>query len=111
MATEFNLISGEQSAAPNAIEIFFTAAADTKINKFSATNDTGVNRSYRAYIYTALGTVNGSVIPTKFVTSLRGFDLGPALVGQIVPAGGTIRIESSSAAGLVFRAVGELTEG
>lgn len=110
MATEYTLIAGAQSTVADTIEIFYgPAIGATKINKFTATNDTGVNRSYRVFIYDSAGVALGSIIPTKFVTALRGFDEGPSIVGQIVPIGGTIRIESSFAAGLVFRAVGALT--
>ena len=110
MATPFTLISNKKSTAANSIQIMYTASKATQITKFTATNDTGVNRSYRAYIYDSTGTATGSSVPTKFVTSLKGFDLAPTIVGHVVPKGGTIRVESSAANSLTFRATGELLE-
>ena len=49
-------------------------------------------------------------MPLKFVTSNRGYDLGAPILGQIVPSGGTIRVESSAANSLVFFAAGKLLE-
>ena len=107
MANEYTLIANAQSSTANAIEILFTASSDTQITAFTATNNTGVNRSYRVYIYdSSNGTEANS--PTKFVTSLRGFDLAPAIIGHIVPKGGTIRVESSAAGSLIFRATGQI---
>lgn len=110
MPAPFTLINNAQSDVANTIETMYTASADTLLLKFTATNDTGVNRSYRAYIYDSTGTATGSSVPTKFVTSLKGFDLAPSIVGHVIPSGGTLRVESSIASGLTFRATGEILE-
>ena len=107
MANEYTLIANAQSSVADAVEILFTADEDTQITAFTATNNTGVNRSYRVYIYDSTSTPEANS-PTKFVTSLRGFDLAPAIIGHLVPKGGTIRVESSAANSLVFRATGQL---
>ena len=107
MANEFSLIRNAQSLAANTIETMFTASADTLITAFTATNNTGVNRSYKAYIYDSSSSP-GANSPIKFVTALKGFDLAPAIVGHIVPKDGTIRVESSAASSLIFRATGQL---
>jgi hypothetical protein len=108
MAAEFTLINNLQNSAADTVEILFSAAADTRILNFTVTNNTGVNRSYRAYIYDAGGSSTGATVPLKFVTSNRGYDLAPAIIGHVVPAGGSIRTESSAANSLIFRATGRL---
>lgn len=106
MAGEFTLIANQQSASANTVESLYTASADTLITAFTVTNSTGVNRSYKAYIYDSAGVPAGATVPLKFVTSNRGYDLAPSIVGHVVPKGGTIRVESSAANSLVFRATG-----
>lgn len=108
MANETPLIEGFSNAKTNTVEIAYLASKDTLITAFTVTNNTGVNRSYKAYIYDSVGNASGAVQPRKFVTAIRGFDLAPAIVGHIVRKGGTIRVESSAAGSLVFRASGQL---
>lgn len=108
MSTQIPLIEGFQNSAANSPQIAYTASEDTVITAFSAVNNTGINRSYRAYIYDSAGNTTGAVRPLKFVTSNRGYDLAPSLLGQIVRKGGTIRVESSAANSLVFWSAGIL---
>lgn len=107
MANELALITGFQSNAANSIEVVYLATKATLITAFSVTNNTSVNRSYKAYIYGADGAAVPAITPIKFVTSNKGYDLSPPILGQIVPAGGTIRVESSAANSLVFHAAGK----
>lgn len=108
MADEFTLINNLQNASANTIEALFIAGSDTRILNFTVTNNTDVNRSYRAYIYDSDGNSTGATVPLKFVTSNRGYDLAPPIIGHVVPAGGSIRTESSAANSLIFRATGRL---
>ena len=110
MANEFTLIDNLQNAAANTVEAVFMASANTIITSFSVTNNTGVNRSYRAYIFDSSGTSTGAVVPLKFVTNNRGYDLAPAIIGHVVEVGGSIRVESSAASSLIFRATGRLVQ-
>ena len=92
------------------IEVAFTAVVDTLITSFTATNNTGINRSYRGYIYASAGTPE-AVRPLKFVTSNRGYDEGVPFLGKVVRAGGSIRLETPDAADtLVFNATGQPLE-
>ena len=108
MAGEFTLIANAQNASANTVEALFTAGADTLITAFTVSNSTGVNRSYKVYIYDSAGVPAGPVAPIKFVTSNRGFDITVPVIGHVVPKGGTIRAESSAANSLIFRATGRL---
>ncbi len=108
MANEFTLVSNLKNSAANAIEAVYSATSDTIITAFTVTNSTGVNRSYKAYIYNSDGATTGPIVPIKFVTSNRGYDLAPAIVGHIIPTGGTLRVESSAAESLQFRVTGRL---
>jgi len=110
MSNEFTLIADAQSTVSATLEVMYTALEATLITKFTATNDTTVNRSYRVYIYDASPDVLRSVVPTKFVIANRGYDLAPSVVGHVVPKGGSIVIECSEASSLTFRATGKLLE-
>jgi hypothetical protein len=106
MANEFTLVENAQNGVANTIETIYPATDNTIITTFTATNNTGVNRSYRAYIYDSSGNVTGATVPLKFVTSNRGYDLAPAIVGHIIPSGGSLRVESSAASSIQFRVTG-----
>ena len=100
------LVNSAQSAAADAVEVFYTApAGGTKINSFTATNNTTSSKSYLAYIYDASGAALPAIVPQKIVVRDR-FDLGAAIVGQLIPPGGTLRMESSDAASIAFRVTG-----
>ena len=105
------LVDSVQSAAPDTIEIFYTeplTGSGARITAFTASNNTVSSKSYKAYIYDVGGTAKEAVIPQKIVVPDR-FDLGASIVGQLIPPGGTLRIESSAAASLSFRVTGDRT--
>lgn len=94
--TDIVLVLNEQSLIADTVESFYTAPVSgegTIIKSFTATNDTGVNRSYKAYIFGPTGTPD-AVVPFKVVIRNR-FDSAPGLIGQVIPAGGSLRMESS----------------
>jgi hypothetical protein len=106
--TEIILVNSAQNASANAIQIFYTSPTGqggTLINAFTATNNTSSNKTYKAYIYDSSGTALTAVIPQKIVVRDK-FDLGPSIVGQLIPAGGTLRMESNEAASIAFRVTG-----
>jgi hypothetical protein len=106
--TDTVLVNSAQNASANAIQIFYTsplAGSGTLINAFTASNNTDSNKTYKAYIYDASATALTAVIPQKIVVRDR-FDLGPSIVGQLIPAGGTLRMESNAAASVAFRVTG-----
>jgi|GEM_PF-4364701 len=108
MANEFTLVAGIRNSAANTAEAIYSAGDNTIITAFTVTNNTGVNRSYRAYIYDSSGNSTGAITPLKFVKNNSGYDLAPSIVGHIIPVGGTLRVESSEANSLVFRVTGRL---
>lgn len=102
------LVNSAQNASANAIQIFYTSPTGqggTLIQAFTATNNTDSNKAYKAYIYDASGTALDAVIPLKIIVRNR-FDLGSASVGQLIPAGGTLRMESNEALSIAFRVTG-----
>ena len=107
MANEIPLISGQKNVAADTIEVMYTAPSDKSILilSFTATNNTASSKTYKAYIYNSAGSSNGATIPQQIVVKDR-FDLGAAIIGHTIPKGGTLRIESSGASSLVFRATG-----
>ena len=110
MSNEIILIEGVQNGAANTIESVYqnNTGSSVQVIAFTASNNTGANHSYKAYIYDETGSSAGAIRPTKIVTSLRGFDLCPPIIGQIVPNGGSIRTESSTASTIIFYASGRV---
>ena len=72
---------------------------------FTATNDTGSSQTYKGYIFDVSGDTKVAVIPQKIIVPDR-FDLGPSMIGQVIPPGGTLRMESSDALSIAFRVTG-----
>tara|TARA_R110000823_G_C15498774_1_gene452911 strand:+ start:87 stop:419 length:333 start_codon:yes stop_codon:yes gene_type:complete len=105
---EIILVNSAQNALSNDIQLFYTSpatGAGTLINAFTATNNTDSNKTYKAYIYDASATALDAVIPLRIIVRNR-FDLGPSIVGQLIPAGGTLRMESSASQSVTFRVTG-----
>lgn len=106
------MVDGEQNSVVDTIEIFYTAIAPAaggkgaKITAFSAANNGTASASYKGYIYDAFGASTGAIIPLKVIVKDR-FDLGHSIVGQLIPAGGTLRMESSSLNTIEFRVTGK----
>ena len=86
-------------------EILFTAGTKgVIIESFTAANNAGVNASYKAYIVEQDGTQQPQ-IPFKIVVWGEN-DLGIGVVNQIIPAFGTLKLESSSLNSIYFTATG-----
>jgi hypothetical protein len=100
------LVNSAQNASADTIQTFYTASAGgTKITSFTATNNTTSSKTYKAYIFDASGNTLPAVVPQKIVVRDR-FDLGASIVGQLIPPGGTLRMESSDATSIAFRVTG-----
>ena len=107
MATT-TLVNSVSSSLANTIQSFYTSPATgggTIISAFTATNNTGANASYKAYIFDATGTLKGAVLPLKVVIRNR-FDPGNAIVNQVIPQGGTLRMETNIVGAIDFRVTG-----
>jgi len=108
MANEV-LVNSKQSTTADTIEIFYTSPASgggTLITAFTATNNTNANHLYKAYIFDSIGAVLEAVTPQKIIIRDK-FDLGSGIINQLIPAGGTLRMESDQASTIVWRASGK----
>lgn len=102
------LVNSESSDAANKIESFYVSPSSsdgTLITAFSATNSSGANASYKAYIFDSSGTALDPVVPLKIVVRNR-FDLAPTITNQLIPNGGSLRMESSAIGSITFRVSG-----
>ena len=102
------LVDSESNLTADSIQQFYvspTAGDGTVITAFSAINNSGVNASYKAYIYNSAGDEVEPVIPTKIVVRNR-FDVAPSITNQLIPNGGSLRMESSAAGSISFRVSG-----
>lgn len=108
------LVSSAQNTAADTIQNFYTSPAansggsGTRVKAFTASNDSGGGSvSYKAYIYDSTGTqVSGrAVIPQTIVVKDK-FDFGPGIITHLIPPGGSLRMESSTANALTFRVTG-----
>lgn len=106
--TDIVLVNCATNSASNSIEVFYTSPSSsdgTLITAFSAINNSGVNASYKAYIYDSSGLSLGAVVPTKIVVRNR-FDTAPSIINHLIPSGGSLRMESSAANSITFRVSG-----
>ncbi len=100
------LVNSLTNTLANTIETIYTAPPNgTIITSWTATNNTGSNRIYKAYIFGLDGLPLQAIIPLKIIIRDR-FDLGSGITNQFVPGGGTIRVESDLADSIVFRISG-----
>lgn len=105
---ELVMVNSEQNSIADSIEVFYTSpstGAGTRVSAFTATNDTTSSKTYKGYIYDVSGNTITPVIPQKIIVRDR-FDLGAPIVGQLIPPGGTLRMESSEALSIAFRVTG-----
>jgi hypothetical protein len=106
--TDVVIVDSKSNGMPNGIEQFYqspTGGNGTIITAFSAINNSGINASYKAYIYDSTGAAVDPVIPLKIVVRNR-FDVGPSITNQLIPNGGSLRMESSAAGSITFRVSG-----
>lgn len=101
------MVDGVTNTIADTIENVYTSPISgngTKITAFSAINDTDTNASYKAYIYNSSGDQKCAV-PFKVVVRYR-YDVAPSITNQIIPPGGSLRVESNRADSICFRVSG-----
>ncbi len=76
----------------------------TVIDSMTVSNNSTVNANYKAYIV-ALGGSEFPQIPFEIVVWGEN-DLGIGIVNQVIPAGGSLRVESSALSSLYFTVSG-----
>lgn len=103
MATA-QILSNSVNTIVDTPETLFTASdRGIVIEAFTASNTSGVNASYKAYIVS--GTSEEPQIPFKIVVWGEN-DLGIGLVNQIIPAGAELKLETSALDSIYFTATG-----
>lgn len=101
-------VNSASNLLANTIQSFYIAPAGgggAIITAFTATNNTGANASYRAYIFDKSGVILGAVLPLKVVIRNR-FDPGNAIVNQVIPEGGSLQMETNIIGAIDFRVTG-----
>ncbi len=103
------IVNSVANTAADTIEKFYdspSTGGGTIVSAFTATNNTGINASYKAYIYDASESLLAAVMPLKVVVRNR-FDLGSSVVNQLIPKGGSLRMEASALGSITFRVSGK----
>lgn len=106
--TDRVLVFNQKNSNPDTIESFFTSPATgggTRIKTFTASNDTETSHSYKAYIYDSTGDPVSAIIPQTIVVRDKA-DYGASGVNHVIPAGGSLRMETSDADSLNFYVTG-----
>lgn len=78
-----------------------SSGAGTLITAFTVSNNSTASASYKAYIYDSTGSLVNAVVPMKIVVRDR-YDLAPSAINHVIPAGGSLRVENSTAYSLSF---------
>ena len=108
------LVDNKKNTLADTVEILYTApsgptAQGVKIKAFTAANSSATSVSYKAYIYDSAGAAVDPVVPLKIVVKDKS-DYAPGAVNHVIPAGGTLRMESSQADALNFYVTGSVQE-
>ena len=102
------LLAAVQIDSADTITTIYTSPSTglgTIVNALTVSNNSTASASYKAYIYDSTGSTVGAVSPQKIVVRDR-FDSAPAIVNQVIPAGGTLRADNSTASALDFHLTG-----
>ena len=105
MAT-LQIASNYSNSIANTIQTVYASPAkgSTVIESFTAANNSGINASYKAYIVSSDG-VEQPLRPLKVVV-WGEIDLGIGVVNQAIPAGGSLKVESSVIDSIYFTVTG-----
>ena len=107
MATDSVLVNGVTTSVANTLETIYIASSDTLIKAVTVTNPTNINASYLMDIVPSDEDTTKPEIPFRVVVRLKT-DLAPEVIGQVIPAGGTLRVETSAANSISFRVTGRV---
>jgi hypothetical protein len=104
MAT-LQIVDNFKNTIVDTVQTAFTAGSSpVVIESFTAANNSAVNASYKAYIVTSSG-VEQPQRPFKIIV-WGELDLGIGIVNQVIPAGGTLKVESSALDSIYFTVTG-----
>lgn len=105
MAT-LQIIDNFSNTSPDTVQTAYTAPSNkgVVIESFTAVNNSSVNASYKAYIVSPSG-LEKPLRPFKIVV-WGEVDLGIGINNQAIPAGGSLRVESSAVNSIYFTVTG-----
>jgi hypothetical protein len=95
------LVENKFNDVVDVVEVFYTAQAATRIESFTASNNTETQQDYDAY----LGSNTNAIIPHQYIARDKNH-LGSGIVGQVVNAGDSLSVRSSG--GISFYVTGTL---
>ena len=104
--TNVRLFENVQTVAANTIESIYTSPISGKgtlITNITASNDTAITRSYKAYLSSTTPTL--ATVPVRILIAAET-DIPPELSGQFLPAGVSIWVETSAATSISFTGSG-----
>ncbi len=105
------IVRNEANTIVDTPQEFYTAPASgtgTVIESFTAYNTSSVNASYKAYISDGV-TGDEPIIPFKVVVWGEN-DLGIGLVNQVIPPGGSLKLECSALDSIYFTVSGTVND-
>lgn len=104
--TTLQIASNYSNNIADTVQTVYTAptTSATVIESFTAANNSGVNASYKAYIVSSDG-IEQPLRPFKVVV-WGEIDLGIGIVNQAIPAGGSLKVESSVVDSIYFTVTG-----
>lgn len=108
MALSLSLAIGFQNTVADTVEQVYLSPASgqgTLITALTAANNTGSSDTFKAYIYDSAGTETGVAQPQTIVVR-DDFSPVSGIVNHVIPAGGSLRVESSTASGIEFTLTG-----
>lgn len=102
------IVSNLSNSIVDTVQPIYSApsSSDVLIESFTAANNSTVNASYKAYIVSS-GGVEQPQVPFKIVVWGEN-DLGIGVVNQVIPAGGTLSVESSALNSIYFTVTGRV---
>jgi hypothetical protein len=104
-----NLVSNFSNSAIDTPQAIITPTKDTVIDSFTVSNTSSVDASYKAYIIESAQSATNPQIPFKIVVWGEN-DLGIGVVNQVIPANGSLLVESSALNSLYFTVSGRELE-
>lgn len=104
--TTKQIVDNYSVSAPDTVESVFTSPPTKAVvvEMFTASNNSGINASYKAYIKSISGDIVPQ-IPFKIVVWGEN-DLGIGIVNQVIPPGGELLVESSATNSIYFTVTG-----
>jgi hypothetical protein len=103
------LINNFSNTVIDTVETAYSSAATgdgTRIDSFTASNDSTVNASYSVYINDGVNPAK-AIIKDKIIVWGTN-DLGIGLVNQVIPPDSTLQVESTAINSIYFTVAGQV---